>query len=139
MPFLTLADYKAAIKDHTLAQVIENDQVTRNTAELNAQSQMESYLAARYDTAAVFAATGTDRNPAVVMYLVDMVLYHLHARISPDMVPALRKERYDLAIRWLEMVNKQQINPNLPFPDPEDGDTKEEVRYGSNPKRSHHF
>ncbi len=42
MPFLTLADYKDTIKDHTLLQVIENDQATRESAELKAQAQMES-------------------------------------------------------------------------------------------------
>lgn len=134
--FLTVADYKDVIKDHVLAQVIETDDATRQTAELKAQAQMESYLSARYDTGAVFGATGTDRNAAIVMYLVDMAVYHLHARISPDMVPQLRKERYDLAIRWLEQVSKQMINPTLP--EPEEGE-KEEVRYGSNLKRTHHF
>ncbi len=32
-----------------------------------------------YDTAAIFAATGNDRNRLIVMYTADIVLYHLNS------------------------------------------------------------
>lgn len=134
--FLSNADYKAAIKDNVLTAIIENDSAVRDTAETAAQAEMTGYLAARYDTVAIFAATGIDRDAAVVRFLVDMTLYNLYSRISPDQVPALRKERYDAAINWLKMVAKQQINPDLPAPEDL---TKEEVRYGSNEARNNHF
>lgn len=134
--FLTTDDFKQAVKDNVLARIIEADTEIRDTAELTAQAEVEGYLAARYDTGAIFAATGTARHPKVVAVMVDIALYHLYSRTSPDQVPSLRKERYDHALEWLKMVAKQMINPNLPEPADQ---TKEEVRYGSNPARKAHF
>lgn len=140
MPFLVDADYQAQIKSGVLLDIIQNDAPTRATAELAAEAELVSYLSARYDTVAIFSATGTDRNAVIVMLYVDMVLYHLHARISPEQVPTLRAERYRAAKDWLKAVAKQEINPALPLPTDTDGNNpKEEVRYGSNPARSHHF
>lgn len=134
--FLIAEDYLAVVKDNILISIIENDVATRETAELAAHAEIESYLAARYDTAAVFAAVGTARNAMIVRSMVDVSLYHLYARLSPDQVPAFRKERYEQVIAYLKMVAKQQINPSLP--EPEDK-TKEEVRYGSNPARGNRY
>lgn len=134
--YLTTDDYLQAVKDAVLTRIIESDSEIRDTAELTAQGEVEGYLAARYDTAAIFGATGSARHPKVVGVMVDIALYHLYSRMSPDQVPTLRKERYTHALEWLKMVATQRINPNLPEPADQ---TKEEVRYGSNPARKAHY
>lgn len=134
--FLLNTDYLAAIKNQVLEHILENDPTIRETAELQAQAEIEGYLAARYDTPAIFSATGTDRHPMVVRCMVDLSLYHLYARLSPDQVPELRAERYRQCIDWLKQTARQMINPNLPEPEDQ---TKEEVRYGSNPARGNRF
>ena len=60
---------------------------------------------------------GDNRNPIVVQYMMDIVLYHLHARINPRNVPELRLIRYDGnnptqnggAIAWLKKISAGQI------------------------------
>ena len=82
-------------------------------------------------------AAGDTRHPSMVMYIKDIALYHIHSNISPQNIPALRKERYDAAIKWLGMVAKDMLNPDLPLKDALvtsgasrfGGDTKYSVRW----------
>ena len=69
----------------------------------------------RFAVALVFAPAGDARNPQIVMYLVDMALYHLHSRQNPRYVPQIRQDRYDHAIAWLTMVRKGGLSCGLPL------------------------
>ena len=79
-----------------------------------AQAEMESYLRERYDLAAIFSAEGNDRNPLIKMFMVDIAVYHLFCAIAPRNIPQIRLDRYNAAIKWLDMVRKGQISPALP-------------------------
>lgn len=65
---------------------------------------------------------GDNRNQQIVMYLIDITLYHLHSRINPRNIPDLRKERYDGnnpqqnggAIAWLKRVASGDLTADLP-------------------------
>jgi len=65
---------------------------------------------------------GDNRNQQIVMYLVDITLYHLHSRINPRNIPDLRKERYDGnnpqqnggAIAWLKRCASGDVTADLP-------------------------
>ncbi len=140
--FITVADYKPQIQDAILQSVLGGNisgNTTLASAELAAQSEMESYLRARYDVVNIFNKTGTDRNELIVMYMIDMVLYHLHSRINPNKVPDLRGIRYEAAISWLKSVAKGEISPDLPLLEDTEGNTINIIAYGSNPKRNLHF
>jgi hypothetical protein len=69
-----------------------------------------------------------NRDQQMVMYLVDITLYHLHSRIAPRNIPQLRMDRYDAAIEWLKMCAKGDVSPGLPVLQPRQGSR---VRYGS--------
>ena len=69
-----------------------------------------------------------NRDQQMVMYFVDITLYHLHARIAPRNIPELRINRYDAAIDWLKMCAKGEITPNLPLLQPKQGGR---IRWGS--------
>lgn len=79
---------------------------------------------------------GDPRNPQVVMYMIDIVLYHLHSRINPRLIPDYRLMRYDGntssqqsgAIGWLKKANSGLITVDLPMIDPTQG---ERIRWGS--------
>lgn len=80
---------------------------------------------------------GDNRNQLIVLYLVDITLYHLHARIQPNNVPDIRKIRYDgngdlekahSAIRWLRECGNGHINADLPNIDPQQGMS---IRWGN--------
>lgn len=70
---------------------------------------------------------GDNRDPQMVLYLCDIVLYHLHTRIAPRNIPELRVKRYDDAIMWLRMCAEGNVTPNLPLIKPKQGNR---IRYG---------
>lgn len=83
-----------------------------------------------------FWQQGDNRNQQIVMYLLDITLYHLHSRINPRNVPDLRKERYDGnsptqsggAIAFLKRVASGDVTADLPQILPQQGMS---IRYGS--------
>jgi len=69
------------------------------------------------------------------MYMIDITLYHLHARINPRNVPELRMQRRDEAIKWLQGVRDGKLQPNLPLYDTtEDDGANSLLRWESNQK-----
>jgi phage gp36-like protein len=133
MPYLLDADYSVLIRADRLDTVLVGDSGAKSWAERMAQAQMESYLRSRYNVAAIFSAATEPadlRHPDLVMYLVDMVLYHLHSRVQPRNIPELRQKRYDDALAWLEMVASGKLSPNLPDI-PEQEGTGAVSRFGS--------
>jgi len=142
MAFLTDDDYKSQIKDSVLNTLIEGVTGLRTEMEQKAESQMRSRLAVRYDVAGIFAASGTNRNAEIIMYYVDMVLYHLHSRINPGQVPELRKERYTDALTWLDKVASGDYLADLPMVGDANGDgtdDKSPVKWGGMKPRNPHF
>ena len=113
MAFLNETDYGVQIRTEILSTVKNTDALPK--AELMAQAEMESFLNARFDVANIFNKMDAERNPIILMYLIDIVLYHLHSNISPRNIPELRGIRYEAAIDWLKMVASGKINPDLPI------------------------
>ena len=114
MSFLTPADYGLQIRDEIRGLLTDGSDPLLEMAAAAAQAEMESYLRGRYDVAAIFAATATARNAQLVMYLVDMALYHLHSRQNPRNVPQIRQDRYEQVIGWLKMARRGELSVGLP-------------------------
>lgn len=70
---------------------------------------------------------GDSRDQQMVLYLIDITLYHVHARIAPRNIPDLRVKRYDDAINWLKMCAKGDVTPELPLLQPAQGNR---IRFG---------
>lgn len=113
MPFLTDDDYSVQMRQE-IGAIIGATGTTRQMAELFAQSEMESYLRNRFDTAAIFSATGADRSPIVIMYMIDIAVYHLHSKLVSRNMPKERADRFMAAKEWLKMLAHGDLNPNLP-------------------------
>ncbi|WP_434575516.1 phage protein Gp36 family protein [Riemerella anatipestifer] len=143
MSYLTEQDYKPQIRNWILNVVTQNDPGAREQAELAAQVEMESYLRSRYKVREIFNKQGTERNYLLVMYLVDMAIYHLHSNISPDNIPEIRYVRYKSAIDWLHKVATEKLSPDLPEIDGgEDENGKSNstgFEYGGNEKYSERY
>jgi hypothetical protein len=77
-----------------------------------ALEEVASYLRGRFDWAAILAAH--TRNALLVMYITDIMLFHMYSRLRPKDVPDIRKERYNLAKEWLNQTNEGSLVPNLP-------------------------
>lgn len=143
MAFLKETDYDPQIRGWVKNIITGGNTTTLNRAELAAQAEMESYLLNRYKVGDIFTpmeGENDNRNALVVMYLIDMTVYHLHANISPENVPEIRHVRYQAAIDWLKKVAKGDISPNLPelSGDPEEPESENSVFFqaGSNEKVS---
>jgi hypothetical protein len=59
------------------------------------------------------------RNPLIVMYMCDIVIYHLFAHIMPNNIPQIRIDRYKHALKWLAEVRDGKIDPALSIITPE--------------------
>lgn len=143
MSFLTEQDYKPQIRNWILNVVTQNDPMARQKAELAAQVEMESYLRSRYKVEEIFNKQDTDRNYLLVLYLVDMAIYHLHSNISPENIPEIRYVRYKSAIEWLNKVATDKLSPDLPEitgGEDENGNTDSTgFEYGGNKKYSERY
>lgn len=136
--FIVKSDYGTAIRDSVLDSVTETNDDQLDTAEKRAIQLCKDYLAVRFDNDAIFSAEGDNRNEQVVGVVVDIALYYLHRRLNPRKIPSLRKEAFDQALEWLEMVKNGELLPELPIPSNEE-DQKELISYGSNPRRTNHI
>ncbi len=135
--FIDTEDYKVVIGDAALKVVSQSSPENIANAEAEAIEEISGYLRPVYDTAAIFAATGNDRNRLIVMYTADIVLYHLTASQPQKMGSEIRKERYERAIKWLEGVQAGKIVPDLPLAGSEDDSPGFGTSYYSFPKLRH--
>lgn len=133
--FVQDEDYRVVIGEQALKVVSQTSSEIRDNAELQAMEEISGYLRPVYDTTAVFATQGAERNRQIVMYTCDIALYNMASSVSGRMGMDIRKERYERAIEWLEGVSKGQIVPNLPLCMGEDGSpTGGVICYGSEKK-----
>lgn len=117
MPFLVTADYTKQIREHNLNQITDGDASIIPAVLLSVEAEITGYLKSRYNVPVILSATGTSRNQLLVMYAVDMVIYHLISRINPRQITQLRLDRYEAAVAWLKAVNRGEILPELPVLD----------------------
>jgi hypothetical protein len=113
MPFLTDDDYDVQTRPELLS-VIASSSLSRQKAELMAQAIIDEAINKRYDTAAIFSATGDDRSIIVIMYLIDITLYILHSKVATRAIPKAREDNFKTAKEWLKLVNIGRLNPDLP-------------------------
>ncbi|MGM9852688.1 MAG: phage protein Gp36 family protein [Muribaculaceae bacterium] len=133
--FITQQDYKVVIGEQALKVVSQVSEDNKDNAEREAIEEISGYLRPKYDTEAVFSATGDQRNHLIVMYTCDIALYHMAASSPQKMGMEIRKERYERAIKWLEGVQAGKIVPELPIAVDEDGEpTGGMFAYSSQPQ-----
>ena len=113
--FITDEDYRVVSGDQALKVISQVSEENRANAETEAIEEIAGYLRPKYDTAAVFSASGSDRNRLVVMYVCDIAIYHMAASTPQKMGMEIRKERYERAVKWLEGVQAGKIVPDLPL------------------------
>ena len=133
--FIDNEDYGVVIGEGALKTVSQSTPENIANAEAEAIEEISGYLRPVYDTAAIFSASGADRNRLIVMYTADIALYHLTQ--PQKMGSEIRKERYERAIKWLEGVQSGRIVPALPLAEPENGFTGFGTSYHSSPRLRH--
>ncbi len=138
--FITITDYEALIKNVELGRIINFNHTLRLQCENTAQSTIESYLRDKYDMALTFSQVGNARHPIIIKIMIDIALYELFSRITPNQIPDIRKERYEQAIIWLKDIAKNLISVDLPLLPIAEGDpNSSSVMVISNPKQNFSF
>lgn len=56
---------------------------------------------------------GDNRNQQILMFYIDIVLYHLYSRVAPKNTPEIRVNRYASAIDWLKKAGRGDITADL--------------------------
>lgn len=127
--FIDLKDYDASMHKEILNALVRKetqpgvpnpayDPEVIETCEDRAIAEMVGYLNKTYDVEAIFSARGADRHSLIIMYAVDITLYHLFSIHNPAKMSGIRKDRYDRAMEWLKMVAAGDITiggaPRLP-------------------------
>lgn len=133
--FLTQADFEKVVKADNLVKILGDNATLLSDMILTAVAEANSYLAGRYDMAVAFAAEGAERNYILVLRVVDMAVYHLHAAIDPRNVNDLRRDRYAEALSWLKGLSKGDYTIDLPLKDIGGGGGY--FLYGGNPPFSY--
>ena len=112
--FINTTDYDATINRETLDAIIRKESAYYDTqiieiCEDSAISEMRSYLNKTYDCDAIFSATGNDRHALILMFAIDITVYHIFCQHNPYKIAKIRQDRYDRAIEWLKGVMKGDI------------------------------
>ena len=114
--------------------------VSTDTAELGGSIQIVGFITDGYTwevSASNYWESGDNRNAKLKQLLIDILLYHIHARIQPRNIPEIRIQRYDGgterqtagAIGYLKDVQRGLVQMDLPlYYEEEKG---QRVMYGS--------
>ena len=124
--FIDITDYDATIHREILDSLLRKDSASYDPqiieiCEDRAISEMRSYLNKNYDCEAIFNANGADRHALILMFAIDISVYHIFCQHNPYKIAKIRQDRYDRAIEWLKGVMKGDITidgaPLLPADD----------------------
>jgi hypothetical protein len=80
----------------------------------NSGTSVFSFSAVTPDNTTFWTA-GENRPFLLKMYLIDVILYHLHSSVNPRNIPLLREDRYKAARKWLDEVNRGRVFAELPI------------------------
>ncbi len=80
---------------------------------------------------------GDNRNQQLVLYVLDVLIYHLYRRIPPAVVPEIRVVAYRSVVEWLKNVARtNDVVADINKLQPPQGDR---IRYGSRPKQENYY
>lgn len=102
--FIDIVDYDATVHRDILDALTRQDDAIVEICEDRAISEMKGYLFTRYDVTAIFAARGADRHQLILMFALDIAVYHIFCIHNPQKLGQMRKDRYERAIEWLKQV-----------------------------------
>jgi len=136
MAFLTKDELNTHLYGELVDAVTRNDDTIIESAIDGAISEAKGYLG-KYDVTAIFAATGSNRNQLLLIFVKDIAVWHFINLANPGIDYESKQDRYNAAVRWLKGVQRGEISPDLPLD--ESTDQPGVIIYGSNTKRENHF
>jgi len=101
-------DFNTHLYPELIDAISREDDTLLDDAITAAEQEAKGYLS-RYDLDTLFAATGTDRDAALMMRLKDMAVWHYIVLANAGTDLELRKTRYDEAIKWLILIQSGKV------------------------------
>lgn len=130
-------DLNTHIYGELVDAISRDDETIMLSAIAAAEQQAKGYLG-RYDIAILFGATGSDRDPLLLMYIKDLAAWHFITLANANIDMAVRKSRFDDAIAELKAIQAGKVyHENWPIPVPDEGNENENdiFQISSAPKR----
>lgn len=124
--FIQIEDYDATIHREILDSLLRVESPSYDpqiveVCEDRAIAEMRSYLNKYYDCDAIFSATGEDRHSLILMFAIDIAVYHIFCQHNPYKMSKIREERYQRALEWLKGVMRGDLTiDGAPMLDEED-------------------
>lgn len=124
--FINIEDYDATIHREILDSLLRKESASYDPqiieiCEDRAVAEMRSYMNKTYDCNTIFSATGDDRHALILMFAIDITVYHIFCQHNPYKIAKIRQDRYDRAVEWLKGIMKGDITidgaPLLPEED----------------------
>ena len=137
--FITKEELKSHLYDYQVDQISDNDDTIVVEAIDVATAEVKSYLANRYDTATIFAATGSSRSALIVEHVKVCAVYHLLILCNVDAIYERYETAYDRSIKYLKDVADGLLSPDLPYLQTDSGNPTGTIQLKSNPKFTHSF
>lgn len=112
--FIQLTDYDASIHREILDALLRSgtadyDPQIIEVCEDRAIAEMKGYLSKTYDCEAIFSATAKERHPLILMFALDIAIYHIFCQHNPYKISQIRQDRYERAVNWLKGVMKGDV------------------------------
>lgn len=112
--FIQLTDYDASIHREILDSLLRQgtagyDPQIVEICEDRAIAEMRSYLGKKYDCNAIFSQTDDGRHPLILMFAIDIAIFHIFCQHNPYKMSKIRQDRYDRAVEWLKGVMKGDV------------------------------
>ena len=146
--FLREEDMPATLYGYQIEQITDGNDHILFMAMAAAEEEVRSYLTGnnmrewqdgrlKYDTNAIFTATGAARNPIILRHCLIVAKWWLVDLCNAEVVMEQVKERYDRTVAWLKMLSKGDVTvSSLPTLSDVNND-RQPFGFGSREKFSH--
>jgi hypothetical protein len=136
--FISYNDYQTAKSSRILDLITEDNDTLLDTAELTAIGKITDRLAEKFNLAAEFAKTGSDRNTSLMSWVLALSLYYIYARVPDNDVPERVIKDYDDTLKELEQIQQGKLSCSLQrITDTTTGEIKTRFRMGNSEPRTH--
>lgn len=137
--FLEPQELKSLLYDYQIEEITQGDDAIVISAIDTAVSEVESYLASRYDTQAIFSKRGRDRSPLVLSHVRNIAVWHILQLSNVDAIYERHQTLYNQSVDFLNKVAEGLLSPRLPYIVSPDGTPPGTLQISSNPKFTHNF
>lgn len=137
--FITKEELKTHLYDYQVDQITDGDDSLVVDAIDTATAEVKSYLANRYDTATIFAQTGSTRSKLIIEHVKICAVWHLLLLCNVDAIYDRYEKAYDRSIQYLKQVADGLLSPDLPYLQTDTGTPAGTIQLKSNPKFAHSF